>query len=289
MEDILIFTEAYNCGLILKKSLETFHQYHNKKVTVFGTAEDFKHLTPHKNNILYDISEFSDIIDGYRKGHNGTAHIFAKVINGALSNAKKVIHFDSDTIFRSECIEFIENKLDENNDLVGPYRCYKNNLNGRTDLGHLKDVVQTYIFGFNKEKISGGIEPNLVSMCEGLYNPLGHPILDFFDPISFNILNNGGNVYFLDHHDYGGMDSQGNKDNHYGEVNHKIDFGHKIIHFAGVGSGMSYYNNPSYGSSIGYVNWAKSQYVIYQKLFYDENFPGEYDSLKYQIIKDHLN
>ena len=33
---------------------------------------------------------------------------------------------------------------------------------------------------------------------------------------------------------------------------------------------------------------AKSQYVIYQKLFYDENFPGEYEHEKYHIIKEHL-
>jgi hypothetical protein len=287
MEDILIFTEAYNCGLILKKSLETFHEFHDKKVTIFGTPEDFKHLTPHDNNILYDISDFTDIINGYKRGHSGTAHIFAKVINDTLSDKSKVIHFDSDTIFRSECIDLIEEKLNEGFDLVGPYRCYKNNLNGRTDLGHLRDVVQTYIFGFNKNKVNKGIG-NLVSMCEGLFNPLGHSVLDFFDPVSFNILQNGGQIYFLDYNDYGGMNADGNKTNHYGEINHRIDFGHKIIHFAGVGSGMSYYNNPGFGSSGGYISWAKSQYIIYQKLFYDENFPGEYEHDKYEIIKKYL-
>jgi hypothetical protein len=155
---------------------------------------------------------------------------------------------------------------------------------------HLNDFDYEQICSdFNKEKISRGIESNLVSMCEGLYNPLGHPILDFFDPISFNILNNGGSVYFLDHHDYGGMDSDGNKMNFYGEINTKIDFGHKIIHFAGVGSGMNYYNNPGSGNSIGYVNWAKSQYIIYQKLYYDDSFPGEYDTEKFMLIKNNIN
>lgn len=287
MDDILIFTEAYNCGLVLKKCLESFHKHHNKKVTIFGTPEDFKHLTPHDNNILYDISNFTDIINGYKRGHNGTAQIFAKIINDTLSDKPKAIHFDSDTIFRSECINLIEEKLNEGFDLVGPYRCYKNNLNGRTDLGHLRDVVQTYIFGFNKNKINKGVG-DLVSMCEGLHNPLGHPILDFFDPVSFNILQNGGQTYFLDYNDYGGMNADGDKTNYYGEINHRIDFGHKIIHFAGVGSGMSYYNNPGFGSSGGYIAWAKSQYIIYQKLFYDENFPGEYEHDKYEIIKKYL-
>ena len=45
----------------------------------------------------------------------------------------------------------------------------------------------------------------------------------------------------------------------------------EIIHFAGVGSGMNFYNNPQNITHGGYMGWAKSQYVIYQKLFYDEN------------------
>jgi len=286
MEDVFIFTEAYKCGLIVKKCLESFHEYHDNKVVVFGTPSDFEHITPHPNNILYDITNHSDIINGFNHGHHGTATIFSKVINNILTNSTKVIHFDSDTIFRGECINLIVEKLNEGYDLVGPYRCYKNNLNGRTDLSHLSDVVQTYIFGFNKEKI--GNQNNLVSMCEGHYNPLGHQILDFFDPVSFVILNNGGKIYFLDYNDYGGMNSDGNKTNHYGDINHKIDFGHKIIHFAGVGSGMNFYNNPQNITHGGYMGWAKSQYVIYQKLFYDENFPGEYDREKYEIIKNNL-
>jgi hypothetical protein len=287
MKDVLIFTEAYNCGLILKKCLESFHEFHENEVVIFGTPQDFEYLTPHPNNVLFDISDYPDIIDGYKRGHNGTAQIFSKVINDTLSDKPKVIHFDSDTIFRGECMSLIGDKLNKGYDLVGPYRCYKNNLNGRTDLGHLRDVVQTYVFGFNKELVEKN-NPHLVSMCEGLYNPLGHAILDFFDPVSFQILHNGGNVYFLDYDEYGGMNSEGDKNNFYGEINRRIDFGHKIIHFAGVGSGMSYYNNPGTGIHNGYVDWAKSQYVIYQKLFYDVDFAGEYERDKYEIIRDHL-
>lgn len=286
MEDFFIFTEAYNCGLIVKKCLETFHEHHNLKIVIFGTPSDFEFITPHPNNILYDITNHSDIINGFTRGHNGTATIFAKVIDNTFTNTKKIIHFDSDTIFRGECINLIIDKLNDGYDLVGPYRCYKNNLNGRTDLSNLSDVVQTYIFGFNKEKIKD--RRNLIGMCEGHYNPLGHGILDFFDPVSFVILNNGGKIYFLDHDDYGGMNADGNKTNHYGEVNHRIDFGHKIIHFAGVGSGMNFYNNPKNVTHSGYMSWAKSQYVIYQKLFYDENFQGNFEVDKYEIIKKHL-
>jgi len=286
IEDFFIFTEAYNCGLILKECLNTFHKYHDVKVTIFGTPKDFEELDPHPNNILYDISSNLDIIDGYNHGHLGTALIFSKVINNEFTTKKKVVHFDSDTIFKGECLNLIFDKIINGFNLVGPYRCYKNNLNGRKDLDNLSDVVQTYIFGFDKEKIN--YTTNLVGMCQGTYNPYKHPILDFFDPVSFSIIYNGGKVYFLDHDDYGGMDENGNKKNKYGLINEKIDFGNKIIHFAGVGSGMNFYNNSKNSTFDGYKKWATSQYVIYQKLFYNENFSGEYDKEKYEIIKNNL-
>ena len=287
-DDFFIFTEAYNCGLILKKSLESFHRFHDIKVTIFGTQEDFNLLTPHPNNVFYDLKNHKDILDGYNNGHLGTALIFSKIINNQFTEKQKIIHFDSDTIFRDECLNLLFEKMTEGFDLIGPYRCYKNNLNGRKDLANLPDVVQTYIFAFNKSKITYN-KNYLVNMCQGTYNPYNHPILDFFDPISFLIIYNGGKVYFLDYNDYGGMNENGNKKNEYGLINEKIDFGHKIIHFAGVGSGMNYYNNPSNSVFDGYKKWAISQYIIYQKLFYDENFLGEYDLEKYEIIKNTLN
>lgn len=286
MDDFFIYTEAYNCGLIVKKCLETLHNYHNEKVVIFGTEEDFKHITPHNNNILIDISDHIDIINGFNNGHRGTATILAKIINNTFTDKTKIIHFDSDTIFTGECILELKNRLLNGFDLVGPYRCYKNNLNGRKDLDNLTDVVQTYIFGFDKNKITKRSLEELVPMCQGLKNPYGHPILDFFDPISFDILYNGGKVYFLDFNDYGGMDETGNKHNIYGEINVKIDFGSKLIHFAGVGSGMNFYNNNNNNTHEGYKTWAKSQYIIYQKLFYNENFVGEYDHEKYLVIKN---
>ena len=70
------------------------------------------------------------------------------------------------------------------------------------------------------------------------------------------------------------------KNNKYGILNETIDFGNKLIHFAGVGSGMSFYNNKDNKTVESYMNWAKSQYVIYQKLFlfhpHSENFPALY-------------
>ena len=42
---VFIFTEAYDCGLILKKCLESFFKYHpDVIVNIFGTAKDFKEV-----------------------------------------------------------------------------------------------------------------------------------------------------------------------------------------------------------------------------------------------------
>ena len=59
MVDVFIFTEAYNCGKILKKALESFFLYHpGQKVHVFGTYKDFKELKEFKNNL--EFIEMSD-------------------------------------------------------------------------------------------------------------------------------------------------------------------------------------------------------------------------------------
>ena len=54
-----IFTEAYDCGLILKKCLESFFKYHpNTQIHIFGTAKDFKEMDFKNKNIEYH--ELSD-------------------------------------------------------------------------------------------------------------------------------------------------------------------------------------------------------------------------------------
>jgi len=286
-EEFFIFTEAYNCGLILKNALDTFHKYHDEKVHIFGTYKDFKKLTKHKNNIFIELSEDDVLKKLYTQGHIGTAYIFSKIINGDYTDKNKIIHFDSDVIFRDECISLLYKSFEDGFDLIGSHRCYKNNLNGRTDLSKIKDVVQTYFFGFNKEKISKYNFDTLIQMCVGYFNPLQHPILDFFDPISFDIIKNGGVVKFLDYNLVGGMNEFGSKDNKYKDVNNKMDFGDLLIHFAGVGSGMNFFNNKSFADK-NYQDWAIKQYVLYHKIFYNQELSENYDKDKFEIIQNFL-
>ena len=286
-----IFTEAYNCGLILKECLESFFKYHpNIIVHVFGTYKDFKKLGKFKSVRYMELSSDVELKQCFEHGHLGTAHIGARVIKEFSKGFDYIIHFDSDVIFRKESISLLTNKIEEGYDIVGPRRCYKNNLNGRTDLSELEDVSQTYFYAFNKTKISEYDFNTLRQMIVGYHNPLEHPILDYFDPVSFDILKNGGRSFYLDFNLIGAQEESGNRINKFGEISKDFDFGDNLIHFAGIGSGMKFYNVGKGSVPESYTSWAIKRYALYSKLFFDEDIENvEIDLGAYSLIKKELS
>ncbi len=291
MDDVFIFTEAYKCGLILKKAIDSFFKFHNQKVNIFGRPQDFKQLGRPNNNINFiDINHDPNIKKLYNQGHAGTAYIFANVIHGTYGNYKKVIHFDSDVIFRSECLSDILNKFQEGYHLIGPRRPYKMNKCNRDDVRSYADVSSTYFYGFDLEKVTTIDFNTLHGMIMGQNPILKHPVLDFFDSISFEILHNGGKIYFLDFDDYGSGNEDGNWLNSSGELNNMMDFGEKMIHFAGVGSGMNFYHNGDGNVPKTYTEWAKKRYSLYVKFMKQEvEVNYEYDKEVYNAIKKELS
>lgn len=285
-----IFTEGYNCGLILKKCLESFFKFHPDEIVhVFGTAKDFKEIGKFKNVEYIELSDDAELRECFKYGHLGTAHIGARVIKEFSKNSNYIIHFDSDIIFRKESLSLLYDKIKEGYDLIGPRRCYKNNMNGRTDLSELKDVSQTYFYAFNKNKISNYDFPILRQMIVGYHNPLNHPILDYFDPVSFDILKNGGNIYFLDVDSVGGLTEVGNRINKFIELNKDMDFGENIIHFAGVGSGMKFYYKGKDNTADSYVDWAVKRFALYYKTIYELELQGvPMDNKTYNLLKKEL-
>ncbi len=266
-----IFTEAYDCGIILKKCLESFFVYHpDEVVNVFGTAKDFKELGKFKNVEYFELSSDLELKECFKHGHMGTAHIGARVIQEFSSGHDFIIHFDSDVIFRKESLSLLLEGISEGYDLIGPRRCYKNNANGRTDLSELADVTQTYFYAFNKNKISELPFDTLRQMIVGFYNPLNHPILDYFDPVAFNMLNNGASVKFLASDAIGGLDENGSRDNKFSVLNNEFDFGENLIHFGGIGSGAKFYHKGPGSTPESYVNWAKKRFAIYSELILEE-------------------
>jgi len=287
---IYTFTEAYNCGLILKKCLESFFKYHPDIIVhVFGTAKDFKELGKFKNVEHHDLINDEQLKECFKNGHMGTAHIGARVITAFSNDCNYLIHFDSDVVFRKESISLLTDKINEGYDLVGPIRCYKNNMNGRKDLSELKDITQTYFYTFNKTKISQYDFDTLRQMIVGYYNPLNHPILDYFDPISFDILKNDGKICFLNPDDVGGLTPQGNRKNKFEELNSDMDFGNNLMHFAGVGSGMKFHFKGQDNAHQSYVDWAKKKFALYYKLFYNTELSDiSIDEEKYALLKKEL-
>ena len=273
-----IFTEAYNCGKILKRCLETFHRHHDNKVHIFGKRPDFDELgeiRTHPNNVLIDVSTDTMLECLYRNGHSGTAYIFAKAFHHETNEHNDIVHFDSDVIFRGECLSDITTKFDEGFDIVGTRRCYRHNRNHRDDVRSQPDTVNTFFFGMKKDKIDKVDFNTLRSMCEGHNAITGHKIIDFFDPVVYSGLVNGARVHFLDYNDYGCFDENGSKCNAYPELNELMDFGHKIVHFAGVGSGYNNYKNGTTTSS--YSSWSVERFYLYSSSVLGENL-GSHDA-----------
>lgn len=286
-----IFSEAYGCGLILKKCLESFFKYHpDTKVNVFGTHKDFKEIGKFKNVEYFELSDDQELKECFKHGHMGTAHIGARVIKEFSNGYDYIIHFDSDIIFRKESISLLTNKIKDGYDLIGPIRCYEKNMNGKTDLIGLEDVSQTYFYAFNKTKISEYDFPTLRQMIVGYHNPLGHPILDYFDPVSFDILKNGGKIFFLSPDDVGGLTEEGNRKNKFPELNDDMDWGSNMMHWAGVGSGKKYHTQGPGQASKSYVDWAIKRFALYNKIFYEEDIEGvEINTSIYELLKKELD
>lgn len=286
-KDIFIFAVCYNCGKILRKALETFFKYHpDQTVHVFGMHKDFKELKEFKNNLEFiELSGDEALKQHYKNGHYGTAYIVTKVLKKEYGNYTKVIHFDSDVVFREECLSDITKGFEEGYDLIGQRRSYEKNRCNRNDLVGVPDAIGTCFFGVNLEKIPEYDFNTLHRMVVGYHNPHKHPILDFFDPVSFAVLYNGGKLKYLDYNDYGASNEEGSWDNEFAELNKLFDFGKKFVHFAGIGSGMNFYYNGDGSVPVTYTSWAKERFSLYMKLFYNEDLTQSYDNDTYEKIK----
>lgn len=280
-KDVFVFAIAYNCGLIVKKCLESYHKYHDTPIHIFGTKNDLDLIDKHDNNVYIDITDDTVIRDAYTRGHLGTAYIWANVINKHYGDYSKVIQIDSDVLFLNECLNDITNLFNEGYDLIGTRRSYKT-------IAGLQDVVGTFFVGVNIDKITKRDYNTIVQMSAGYHNPAGHHIIDFFDPISFDILYNGGRIYHLNYEEYGSCDENGNFDNGYLGMNTLYDYGTKIVHFAGIGSGMNFYNNGDGNVPHTYTSWAKSRYALYVKLFYNEDINIPFNNDDYLLSINYL-
>lgn len=239
--EVLIFTEANNCTSIGKKAISSFNDFHSMPVLFINNNKD--HI-----------------------GHMETARIFAKQFS---SKYEYVIHFDSDVIFREECISDIMDAFKEGYDIVGTRRCYKNNPGMAKGFDRYPDSISTYFFGMRLSKIPKYDLSYFGKMWQGAVHPLGYKILDFGDPVIHSAMANGAKVKYLDQNEYGSQDVMGSKVSKY-KSNLHMDFGSKLIHFGGVGTGYAYHNSRNHPHK-GYAEWALGRYSLYSKVFFNED------------------
>lgn len=284
-DNTFVFTEIVRCGLIGRVAFQTFHHFHNRKLHIYGRKSDFEMIQDHPNNVYHYLDDSPEIVNSFNSGHRGTSMVWTKVI---LERPEQhIVHIDSDVVFRGDAVEEVVRKLKEGYDIVGSIRNYPNNPHkNRDDVRHLPDVTSTYCFGFSKDRIFVK-EPHLLARL--VENSLDvptvhelmrrypnryfyHPTIDYFDPVAFIIIDEGGKVFILDKDVMGGFNEQGEKVNKYGFLNKDCDFGDKIVHFASVGSGLNFLQMKGRGETIDvpewYVDYGLSKLDLYMRLFY---------------------
>ena len=194
----------------------------------------------------------------YQFGHNGTALLWSRIINN--STTPYLIHLDADTVFLGDVVSEIILKLSEKNAVVGTRRPYRNSKTKKTITNKIllyfrRDTVNTHCFGFNKQIISTPpqrIQKSINGQGRNRVSQRLLPVIDFFDRITFNLAKNGG-VYYLD------SNSQGK----HGFHSRDKGIESKMISFAAVGSGCSFYKNPSAESSPTYKSFALASFSLY--------------------------
>lgn len=298
-QEVYVFSEVVRCGIIGKIAFQTFHKYHNMKLHLYGRKEDFQFIDDHPNNVFHILEDDSPTVKAFNAGHRGTAMVWSKVILEQPENL--IVHFDSDVVFRGNIVDDIIHLLRQGHTLVGPIRNYPNNPNKRDDVRQLPDITQTYCFGFNKEKnyvkdfdllvplVQNALTNDIAMKLIQKYPKYRYfPTIDFFDPLAFLLLVEGGSVCMIHNDVIGGTRLEGDRVNKYGNLNKDLDFGDKISHFASVGSGLNFLNMIKKGEPIQveewYVKYALGKLDLYMRLFYNTSIlpQGQNEFLKYE-------
>lgn len=267
-----IWTEAYNCGELLNPMLESFIRHNKYTIYVFGTEIDHQKINfsseyikkgvISNNRFINKIIEKS-VLRGYKSGHKGTAILWANLISKRTEDL--FIHLDADTIFLDNVIDEIIFQLNEKDVAIAgsrrPYREREYRLNGKDHekLNSLPDSVNTDCFGFKRKSIKKLPRMLLRRKIQGRRTSV-RPVIDFFDPITHDLIKDGKIVAYLD----------SPLDGFHGRTNDKSQFHSKRISFAAVGSGINFFKNPNVNTSAGYREFALKSYSLYSKYILDQ-------------------
>lgn len=270
--NVFIWTEAFNCGELLTPFLSSYLEHHNVPINVFGTKDDLDMIDINSELIrkcpLFDsgrknISRLEGrIIEGYKRAHVGTSILWAHLIK--TRTEQFLMHIDADTIFVGDMISlFLENNRYECYQLMGSRRPYLNRTYRKKGidsalLNRRPDAINTDCFMFDRLYVSTWHTGLLERKIQGKRTSMA-PVVDFFDPVSFEIMKKGGEVCFMDSPNWGLQ----------GTTNLESPFFERRINFAAVGSGINFYKNPTVSVAEGYRQFALSSYATYAKYILD--------------------
>lgn len=273
---IHIFTIMAGCAPVGIKMLESYFKFHSDKINIYCFIEDIKELGDIQSSVIGCEPNFvihilpESLKESFKNGHEGTAKVWARVIEA--NKDRYLIHIDSDIIFKNESLSLIEKAGYP--DIYGSRRCYQNNPGKSWVPEGCEDAISTYFIGFNPDFIikpssNDSITPvgkNLERMIQGAFNPLGFAVLDFFDPVFFWMRYKGAIVYFENPEIIGGQDFNGLKDNGY-KSNLHLDMGSHLAHFGGVGSGYYIFHNKLGKQELSdYEKWAAYRWDLFEEL-----------------------
>ena len=249
-----LFTEMVGVPEIGLVMLKNYLKYHSDVIHIYCTEEDKKCMSSEiDSDLVKYVIVGAHVTEGYKKGHWGTAEIYADLLLDD-NIEDDILHIDSDVIFKSESVR--------------------------------DNVVATSFFGFKKSYITKRDRATLRGMVHG-GSIDGQPVIDFFDPISFDILTNGGRIYHVPRVIVGGFAETGRDKNIEPYLGEDLDYGENMIHFAGIGSGLRKFKGEGPYMHEGYALWAVERYKMFSNLFAIEE---EYFTLSEdkQILQEKL-
>lgn len=269
---VFIWTEAFNCGEILNPMLSSYLKHNSWPIHVYGTQGDFDEVSVQSELVIFEnlkkrkwlkSIEFK-ILNGYKTGHKGTAILWAHLIK---SRPEEIfIHLDSDTIFLDDVISDLVYAIEnEGYAIAGSRRPYKNR--GYRKVGKVSekldlrpDCVNTDCFAFTTKHINKFPLFWLRQKIQGKRVSL-KPVVDFFDPVTFEIVKKCGRIKYMDSPSSG----------FHSITNKQSKFVESRISFTAVGSGCNFYKNGHEGIPIGYSTYALSSYSLFAIQFLNKN------------------
>jgi len=262
---MFIWTEAFNCGELLDPFLKSYLTHNSHPIHVYCRPKDMQLVTVDSNLVEFHVFDKNEkekrvlkkILNFYRYGHKGTAEFWTYLILSRKENY--FLHLDADTIFLGEVVSTLMNPMiKQGYTLVGSRRPYKNRtyrLHGLDAklLNKRPDTVNTDCFAFDKSKIRKMHRNYLRRRIQGKRTSF-MPVVDYFDPISFQLIKKYKVLYLDSPSD--GFSSQTNFDS---------DFMQQRISFSAVGSGINFYKNPDVSIPTGYRSYALASFSLYSK------------------------